>query len=80
MTGGAGRAGACWWPVRARPVAIRRRETASWHRRLSERVLGAPLGREGGVHHEVVVAPAEYESVKLMYPYQKAQQTLASSP
>jgi branched-chain amino acid transport system substrate-binding protein len=29
---------------------------------------------------QVVVAPAEYESGKLMYPYEKAQQTLASSP
>ena len=29
---------------------------------------------------QVVVAPAEYESGKLMYPYEKAQQALASSP
>ena len=29
---------------------------------------------------QVVVAPAEYELGKLMYPYEKAQQTLASSP
>src|SRR5215475_9585554 len=29
---------------------------------------------------QVVVTPAEYESGKLMYPYEKAQQALASSP